>query len=438
MTPPTPNADTSWSMRRPLTLGFATLAVLVFGFGYWGSQTTLSGAIIAPGQVEVEQNRQVVQHLDGGMVAEIRVAEGDRVAAGDILLRLDGTQIVSELAIVEGRLSELTARRARLEAERDGAPAPAYPQDLLDLAAAKPEVAAQIDGQTRLFTARSETIAKETEQLERRIDQVRAQIAGVDAQSAALSTQLDLILKELAAQQSLLEKGLTQAASVLALEREQARLMGQMGELAASRAQAEGRITETEIQISRLSVVRREEATAELREVGPQELELAERRRALAERIARLDIRAPVAGVVMALAVTTPQAVIRPAEPVLYIVPQDRPLVIASQIAPIHIDEVRLGQSAELVFSAFSSRTTPHLYGTVSLVSADAFTDQATKASFYRVEITLNEGEAAKLGDQALLPGMPVEAFLQTQARTPLAYLLKPFTDYFSRAFRES
>ncbi len=427
-----------WSARRPLTLGFAALTVLVLGFGGWAGFATLSGAVVAPGQVEVEQNRQVVQHPDGGVVAEILVAEGDRVAAGDVLLRLDGAEIVSELAIVSGRLTEATARRARLEAERDGAEAPTYPPALLEEAATRPEVADQIAGQTGLFQARLDSIATETAQLSRRIDQTRAQIAGIDAQIAALETQLALIRQELANQRALLEKGLAQASGVLALEREEARLQGQTGELAAARAQSEERITEIEIQISRLTVTRREEATAELREIGPVELELAERKRALSERIARLDVRAPVAGIVLGLTVTTPRAVLRAADPVLYIVPQDRPLVIAAQVPPIDIDEVRVGQPAELVFPAFASRTTPHLKGTVSVVSADAFTDQATKASFYRVEIVLDDGEIQKLGEgQVLLPGMPVDAFLQTRARTPFAYLVQPFTDYFARAFRE-
>ncbi len=441
MTPPAPQPAPQrpvWSARRPLTLGFAALAVLVLGFGGWAGFATLSGAVVAPGQVEVEQNRQVVQHPDGGVVAEILVAEGDRVAAGDVLLRLDGAEIASELAIVSGRLTETTARRARLEAERDGAAQPVYPPALLAEAATRPEVADQIAGQTGLFLARSDSIATETAQLSRRIDQTRAQIAGIDAQIAALDTQLALIRQELANQRALLEKGLAQASGVLALEREEARLQGQTGELASSRAQAEERITEIEIQISRLTVARREEAAAELREIGPVELELAERKRALAERIARLDVRAPVAGIVLGLTVTTPRAVLRPADPVLYIVPQDRPLVIAAQVPPIDIDEVRVGQPAELVFPAFASRTTPHLKGTVSVVSADAFTDQTTKASFYRVEIVLDDGEIGKLGEgQVLLPGMPVDAFLQTRARTPIAYLVQPFTDYFTRAFRE-
>ena len=295
-----------------------------------------------------------------------------------------------------------------------------------------------IDGQTRLFHAKLETAAQTAEQLRRRIAQIQSQIDGVDAQLLAVQTQLHLIATELASQQSLLDRGLAQATTVLALEREQARLSGITGELAASRAQAEGRITEIELQISLLTSGRIEDAENELRSIGPPLMELAERQRALDERIARLDVRAPVSGVVLGLAVTTPRAVIRPADPLLYLVPQDRPLVIAAQVPPIHIDQVHVGQSVELVFSSFSSRTTPHLRGKVTVVSADAFSDKTTGASYYRAEIILDDGEVAKLNGQALLPGMPVETFIQTEARTPLAYLLKPFTDYFTMAFRES
>ncbi|NGM43937.1 HlyD family type I secretion periplasmic adaptor subunit [Rhodobacter sp. SGA-6-6] len=427
-----------WSIRGPVLLGLATLALLVGGFGAWATLTELSGAVVAPGRIEVELNRQVVQHPDGGVVAEIGVIEGATVAAGEVLVRLDGTLLRSDRAVLQGQLNEFSARRARLLAERDGLEAPAFPAELAALAAGDPTVAELIDGQERLFAARLETFVTTNEQFRRRIGQIASQVEGVEAQQAALDTQLRLIGDELANQQALLAKGLAQASTVLALEREQARLLGQQGELTASRGQSEERITEIELEISRLASTRIEEAEAGLREIGPAMMELAEKLRAVDERIARLDIRAPVAGVVLGLTVTTPRAVIRPADPVLYIVPQDRPLVIAAQVAPIHVDQVHVGQPVELVFSAFSSRDTPHLNGRVSVVSADAFTDQATHASYYRAEILLDEGEIARLDGKPLLPGMPVDAFIQTEARTPMAYLLKPFTDYFSKAFRES
>jgi HlyD family secretion protein len=426
------------SVRRHVIVGLIALVALVFGFGLWATLTHLNGAIVAQGQIEVERDRQVVQHPDGGVVSEILVTEGARVEGGQPLLRLDGAALRSEMTIVEGQLSELSGRSARLTAERDGAVEMEFPAEILALAASSPDVAAQLDGQRRLFSARAETLAEQGQLLSRRIDQITAQSNGIAAQRTALTRQLDLIEQELASQQSLLDKGLAQAGAVLALQREEARLDGQIGELAAELARTEGQITEIEIEMSSLGTKRREEATAELRDIGPMVLELAERRRALQDRIDRLEIRAPVAGIVLGLQVTTPQSVLRAADPVLYLIPQDRPLVITARIPPIHIDEVSVGQSAELVFSAFSSRETPHLMGRVMLVSPDALTDAQTGATYYTAEIELAEGERARLGERALIPGMPVEVFLQTGRRTPLAYLVKPFTDYFARAFRES
>lgn len=423
--------------RAPLWLGSLTLLVLLGGFGLWAVGTTISGAIIASGRIEVEQNRQVVQHPDGGVVAEILISEGDQVTLGDIMLRLDGTLIRSELSIIESQLFEAQARRARLEAERDGLTEMTIPAALLEMAATNPEAAEQLEGQRRLFEARAETLARTVEQLDRRQAQTRAQIEGIDAQARALTSQLALIAEELADQQSLLDKGLAQASRVLALQREEARLAGQVGELAATRAQSEGRITEIELQTLGLVAQRREEANTQLRDIGTSELQLIQRQRALAEQVARLDIRAPSSGTVLGLQVTTPRAVIRPADPVAFIIPQDRPLVITVQIPPIHIDEVQVGQPVRLMFPTFSARTTPELDGQVALVSADALTDPATNIPYYRAEISLSADEVARLG-QTLLPGMPVEAFIQTQARTPLAYLVKPFTDYFVQAFRES
>lgn len=432
-----PNAP-KWSVRGPILLGGAALAVLLGGFGVWSLTTTISGAIVANGQIQVEQNRQVVQHPDGGVVAAIAVEEGQTVKAGDLLLSLDGTLVKSELAIVENQLFELLARRARLEAERDDAAAPVIPADLAATAKARAEVAELVEGQVKLFAARRDTLARSTDQLAQRADQTGEQIKGIAAQMAALDTQLGFVREELASQRALLEKGLTQSARVLDLQRQEAEMQGRAGELEASKAEAEQRVTEIELEALRLAAQRREEASTQLRDIGSQELELVERRRALTEQIARLEVRAPVAGIVLGLAVTTPRAVVRPADPLLYIIPQDRPLVIEAQIPPIHIDEVRVGQEVRLVFPAFSARTTPELFGLVSKLSADAFTDQKSGAAFYRAEIVLEAEDMVKLGDKELLPGMPVEAFIKTSDRTPMAYLLKPFTDYFQKAFRET
>lgn len=427
------------SARFHLALGFLALLLLVGGFGGWSVFSNISGAIVAHGQLEVDQNRQVVQHLDGGIVSKVLVQEGDVVEAGQVLIELDPSELRSEMTIVEGQLFELMARVGRLEAERDGETEIDWPEELVQAAMQREEVAELIDGQERLFRARLETMAREAEQLARRRDQIDSQVEGIDAQSTALGEQLALIEQELADQKTLLDKGLAQASRVLALQRERSEISGRIGELTASRAEAQGRMTEIEIEILKLETNRRETAITQLRDVQYNVVELVERRHSLGQRLARLEITAPVSGVVYGMTVNTPRSVVRAAEPVAYIVPQDRPLVIAARIEPIHVDQVFVGQDVVLRFSAFESRTTPQLNGQVVKVSADAFTDERTALSYYRAEIKINPGEMDKLGEgKEILPGMPVEAFVRTGERTPLAYLLKPFTDYFSKAFRET
>jgi HlyD family secretion protein len=419
-------------------MGMLTLVVLVGGFGGWSMVTTISGAVVAPGRIEVENSRQIVQHIDGGRVESIHAIEGQTVVAGDLLLRLDGSALRSEHAIVDGQFFEVLAQRGRLEAERDDTDQILFPAELTAEAERNTQKQGLIAAQRRLFEARRETLDKQVEQLLRRREQIQSQIDGIDAQSEALAQQLGFIAEELEAQQELLAKGLALSGRVLALQREDARLRGQAGELLASRAQSEGRMIEIEVEALRLAASRREQANTDLRDIANRELELAERRRALQERISRLDITAPVSGIVLGMQVTTPNAVLRAAEPVLYLIPQDRPLVITSRVSLIDIDQVRVGQEVKLVFSAFSSRTTPEVLGHVAVLSADALTDEASRQGYYRAEIALNEGELAKLGGLTLLPGMPVEAFIRTDAHTPMEYLIKPFTDYFARAFRES
>ncbi|PQV55698.1 HlyD family secretion protein [Defluviimonas denitrificans] len=426
------------SARGPILFGFFALVLLVGGFGLWSTTTKIAGAVVSPGRVEVEQNRQVVQHPDGGVVEAIFVKNGDLVAAGDPLIQLDGTLLQSELTIVEGQFFEILARRGRLEAERDDADHLTFPAELTEAAAGRPKITALMAGQEKLFAARQETTANEIDQLGKRRAQIVNQIEGIGAQRRSTADQLALIGQELDDLKSLLDRGLTQAGRVLALQREKARLDGVAGELDAARAEAEGKVTEIDIEILNRGSTRREEANTQLRDLGYRELELAERRRSLTEQIDRLDIRAPVSGVVHALQVTTPRSVIRAAEPVLYIIPQDRPFVIAAQVSPIHVDEVAIGQDVALRFAAFDSRTTPELFGQVRQISADALTDEASRAAYYRAEIVLDEGEMAKLGGRAIIPGMPVEVFIRTGERTPLAYLLKPLSEYFNRAFRES
>lgn len=432
-------SDKVWSARRPVMIGLISLLTLVGGFGTWAVMSNIAGAIIASGRIEVDRNRQIVQHPDGGVVSSILVNEGDTVEVGATLIRLDSALLQSQLLITEGQLFELMARRGRLEAERDGSDTVEFDPLLIKQSQSRPEVVELIAGQRRLFAARRESIANETEQLEKRRGQIRNQIEGIEAQKASLGIQLELLQKELANQQSLLDRGLAQAGTVLNLQRNAANLDGTLGELKASEAQAEGRITELDIEILKLGSKTREEAITRLRDLQYRELELAEQRRSLQERLERLDIKAPVSGIVYGLQVHTPRSVIRPADPVLYLVPQDRPLVINARVEPIHIDQIFVGQEVTLRFSALDQRLTPELFGEVVQVSADAFEDANSQISFYRAQIVLKEGEQEKLPEgTVLIPGMPVETFIRTDDRSPMAYLIKPLADYFTKAFRES
>lgn len=434
-----PQDGKTWSARWPLMVGFLGLAVLLGGFGTWATVTQIAGAIIATGRIEVERNRQVVQHPTGGVVAEIGVKEGDTVAAGDLLIQLDDTRLQSQLTISEGQLYEIVARRGRLEAERDGVDEVRFLPEVIEAGAADPELAELLEGQRNLFYARRDSIAQERDQLSKRKAQINNQIEGIEAQSVSMARQLELIEQEMTSQQTLFDRGLAQAGTLLALQRNAANLEGQIGELTANKAQAEARITETEIEVLQITTRLREEAITQLRDLRYRELELREQRAALLEEIDRLQIRAPVSGIVYSLQVQTPRSVLQAAQPVLYIVPQDRPLVIAARVEPIHIDQILVGQQVNLRFSALDQRTTPELAGRVAQVSADAFEDEATRMTFYRAEIVLAPGEIERLSDDvALIPGMPVEAYIRTDDRSPLLYLTKPLLDYFNRAFRET
>lgn len=435
----TPVPNKRWSATRPVLFGFFGLLLLIGGFGTWAVMSQIAGAVVASGRIEVDRNRQIVQHENGGVVAEIRVDEGDTVTAGDILLQLDGQQIGSQLAIIEGQLYELMARRGRFEAERDETDLIVFEEELIAAGANDPEIQELMDGQRNLFAARRASVGREIDQLSKRSDQIGAQINGVAAQETSLAKQLELIEQELGNQQKLLDRGLAQSTTVLNLQREKARLTGQIGELAASRAQSQERIIEIDIEILKLGTAGREDAITRLRDLRYRELELVQQRRALLNEIERLSIRAPVSGIIYGLQVQTPRSVVRAAEPLMFLVPQDRPLVIAARVLPIHIDQIVVGQQVNLRMSALDQRTTPELVGQVMQISADAIEDDATAQSYFRAEIALNPGEMEKLPvGTILLPGMPVEAFIRTGERSPMAYLVKPMADYFARAFRES
>lgn len=427
-----------WPAHMPLFIGVFALTLLVGGFGSWSIFTSLAGAVVASGRVEVEQNRQIVQHPDGGVVSAINIREGDRVTAGQVLITLDKASLGSELNIINSQLYEIMARRARLQAERDTSATLPYDPELRELAPHMKEVADLMAGQRRLFEARNENLRQQRNQLAKQREQLGEQVRGIISQTDALEIQISLVAEELEAQRDLLARGLAQASRVLALRREEARLLGQIGELRAGKARAESKTTELDIESLKLTSSLREQAITQLRDLRVQELELRERRSSLVERLSRLAITAPTSGIVYGLTINTPRSVVRAAEPVLYIVPQDRPLIIAAQVPTIHIDKIFVGQSVNLRFSSLDQRRTPELFGVVAGISADTFTNEALGNTYYRVEIALKHGELAKLPEgTVLIPGMPAEAFILTSERSPIDYLVKPLWDYFEQAFRE-
>ncbi|WBU55369.1 HlyD family type I secretion periplasmic adaptor subunit [Paracoccus sp. SCSIO 75233] len=427
-----------WKLRGVIMFSALAMAMFVGGFGAWAAFANLSGAVIASGQIEVERNRQVVQHPDGGVVETIYAREGDVVEQGDILIQLETRKYLRDLSIVESQLFELQAKRGRLEAERDDSDEISFDPDLLEIANERQGVASVVDGQSKLFAARRDTQAQQNDQLSKRIEQSQSTIEGIDAQQEALRTQLDLVENELDSQQQLLEKNLVRSSTMSQLQRQQASLAGQLGELQAERARVEGQITEIGVQLLSMESSRREEAIAELRQDYPTETGLIEQRANLLERIEESSITAPVAGVVYNSSVFAERAVITPAEPIMYIVPQDRPLRVTARLSTISIDQTYIDQGVTLRFPAFNSRTTPEMTGHITRISADSFTDDRTGASYYILEAEIDENQPFE-SDQALVlvPGMPVEVFIRTDDRSPISYLVKPMSDFFSRALRE-
>jgi HlyD family secretion protein len=427
-----------WNLRGFLLTGYIALFILVFGIGAWAAVTRISGAIVAAGAVEVEGNRQVVQHPTGGVIEAINARDGDEVKVGDVLIRLEGQSVISELGIVEGQWFEILARKSRLSAERDGLDAIEFEPELVERAATAPEMTVLMEAQKQQFEARRKLQTEEEQQLGEQQQQIAKQIEGLIALSDATETQIELLTREIEGQEELLAQGLTQITRVLTPQRELARLRGAAGQTEATIAENRGKIAEIEIQRVRLDSQTREEAIAELRDLEFREIELRERRHTLLDDVEKLDLRAPVSGVVYGSTADTLRGVIIAAEPVMYVVPKDTPLVVRTRIEPVHIDQVHLGQAATLRFSAFDMRTTPEVQGHVTAVSADAIEDPQHGIRYYRADIILDEGMGEKLAGKTILPGMPVEAYISTEERSPLSFFVKPLADYFNRAFRES
>jgi HlyD family secretion protein len=417
--------------------GYVTLFVFLFGIAAWGAVTRIAGAVVSAGQLEVEGNRQVVQHPTGGVIKAIYARDGDEVEAGDVLIELDGEDLRPELGTVEGQWFEMLATKSRLAAERDGLDEIVFDPELTARAPDSPEIQALMKAQEQQFTARRKTQGEEEKQLEEQQTQIAKQNEGLEALQAATKSQIDLLTQEIEGQQALLTQGLTQLTRVLTPQRELARLRGTEGQVEASIAENRGKIAEIEIERVRLYSKIREDAISELRELEFREIETREKRRSLIDRIARLDLRAPVAGTVYGSAADTLRGVIRSAEPVMYIVPKDTPLIVRTKVETVNIDQVHVGQEAVIRFSAFDQRTTPEVTGHVVAVSADAYEDERMGHHYYEADIELAEGEIEKLDHVTLMPGMPVESFIQTGERSALSYFVKPMEDYFTRAFRD-
>jgi HlyD family secretion protein len=424
------------SMRRHLVAAIVVVLVLVFGVGGWAATAVISGAVVASGSIVVDSNVKKVQHLTGGIVGELRVRDGDRVRAGDIVVRLDETVTRANLAIVTKGLDELTARKARLESERDGSDAIIFPAQLL-AGAGDPDRAAAMDSERKLFNLRRTARNGQKAQLRERIAQFQEEITGLIAQQDSKAKEIALLERELAGVRELWKQNLVQLTRLTALERESARLDGERGQLIAAGAQAKGKIAETTLQILQIDQDIASDVAKELREVDGKIGEFIERKVTAEDQLKRTDIRAPQDGTVFQLAVHTIGGVITAGDPIMLIVPDADNLSVEVKVNPQDIDQLQLNQKAILRFTAFNVRTTPEIEGTVTRISADTSTDQRTGQSYYTVRIAMAADQVERLGDVKLLPGMPVEAFVQTGDRTMFSYLMKPLHDQFVRAFRE-
>jgi membrane fusion protein, type I secretion system len=436
LSPPAAPGSPRDSIHRHLLTGGLIVLLLAFGVGGWAATTQIAGALIAQGSVVVDSNVKKVQHPTGGVVGKLNVQDGDRVKAGEILVQLDDTITRANLAIVTKGLDELAARKARLEAERDGSESVAFPPALL-ARASEPSVAVALTNERKLFELRRSARLGQKAQLNQRITQLQDEIRGLTAQQEAKAREITLIGKELEGVRELWKNNLVQITRMTALERDAARLEGERGQLMAAVAQAKGKISETELQVIQIDQDLSSEVAKDMREVDAKSGEFVERKVAAEDQLKRIDIRAPQDGVVLESKAHTVGGVIPAGDAIMLIVPETDNLMVEAKVNPHEIDQVQVGQTAVLRFSAFNLRTTPEINGTVTRVSADTTTDQRTGQSYYTTRIAMPKKEIARLGDVKLIPGMPVEAFVQTGERSVMSYLMKPLQDQFMRAFRE-
>jgi len=430
------SSNTARSLRRHTIAGATTLVLLVGGLGGWAATSEFAGAVVASGTVVVDSSVKKVQHPTGGVVGELLVRDGSHVQAGDVVVRLDETITRANLTVVEKALDELTARGARLEAERDNLDAVVFPDAL---AARRSEVDAGriLAGEERLFALRRSARQGQKAQLAERVGQLKEQLQGLAGQESAKAREGELIRKELAGVRELWQKNLVQISRVMSLEREAVQLDGQRHQLVASQAEVKGKITEVELQSLQIDEDLRSEVAKELREIQAKIAESVERKIAAEDQLKRIDIRAPLSGTVHQLAVHTVGGVVGAGEQLMLIVPDADVLTIEAKIPPQSIDQVSMGQNARIRFSAFNQRTTPEIDGTVTRVAADVTQDPQSGVTYYIARIAMPDAEIARLGGLKLLPGIPVEAFIRTDMRSVLSYLIEPLREQVARSFRE-
>lgn len=429
-------SESQISLRRHIMLVSTMSAVLVMGIGTWAFTTELSSAVIGVGQVVVDGDVKKVQHLTGGVVSELLVHENEHVKAGQVLIRLDGTSVQANLAIVENGLAQLYAQRARLKAEQLGAHSFTVTEDLNEFAS--PEMAKNLlAGEQRLFDSRQTALEGSKSQLASRKKQLGEQIKGYDEQIASFDEALLLIDEELKGAEATYKKGLSTLQRVNNLKRQKVDIQGSRGARISAKAEANGRGSEIELQILQLDKDYRSEVAKSLTEVEAKIAELEERRTAALDQLNRLNITSPFTGTVHELTVHTVNGVIEPGQTLMMVVPENNDLLIEAKIATKDIDQVYQSQKVDIRFSAFDQRTTPDVPGEVISVAPDTVQDQRTGASYYPLRIRPEPEALKELTQIKLYPGMPAEVFIKIGERTVISYLAKPLTDQMQHVFRE-
>lgn len=422
--------------RGAMVLGLLSIGLFVGGFSAWSVLAPLSEAAIAPGLIKNEFSRRTIQHLEGGIVREILVRDGDRVTRGQALMRLDDVQSGSTLETLRGQRWSLLAQDARLAAEYGRADAIAFPAELR-AAAADPRAAEALAGQQALFAARTVALASQIQVLANRVEQHQAAVVSARQQLRSLDQQVALIRQEERIKRDLMNQGLSRLSEVLALQRSAASLEGNIGDLRGQVERSNAAIAEARSQMRQAEDQRQQEISAERREVQGKLAEAGDRLRAATDVSTRREILAPEDGTVLNLRVFTVGAVLRPGDPALDLVPAEDRLVAEVNLSPTDIDVVYPGLLAEVRLPAFKQRLVPFLDGHVTFVAGDVTLDQRTGASHYRVQILVDREQLARLPNVTLTPGMPVEAMIQIGSRSFLRYITQPLRDSFHRAFRE-